>query len=177
MQHLIPPLPPHVEKTVSKKILVFLVGHIDMVRKKNASHLLSAAEEESLKNNKGALLALMKLSDYLQAGRVGILQIFREFDTSKDGLLQENELMQGLMKLECELTVGQCKALITFLDKDGEGEIDLSELDNCMKKYRQMKKQVRCVARCATKVVLVFGGGVLGCAVCSCLKQLLQRNT
>ena len=42
----------------------------------------------------------MKLDEYLTKSRTGILQIFREFDTSKDGLLQPSELMTGLMKLE-----------------------------------------------------------------------------
>jgi len=31
------------------------------------------------------------------------------------------------------MTIGQSKSLIKFLDKDGAGEIDLGELDECMK--------------------------------------------
>ena len=70
-----------------------------MVRKKgDVAHLLSSAESTALENNKGAILCIMKLDEYLTKNRVGILQIFREFDTSKDGLLQEDELMKGLMK-------------------------------------------------------------------------------
>jgi len=114
-----------------------------MAKVKNSSHLehlVDAEEEAKLSDNRGAVIAVKLLAEYMTAHKEGILQIFREFDTSKDGLLQSDEIEKGLIKLNIEITNSQIRALIAFLDKGGNGEVDLGELDECIKQYRKVKK-------------------------------------
>lgn len=59
--------------------------------------------------------------------------MFRDFDEDRNGLLSNSEILAGLMKLDVEMTQGQAKSLVSFLDQGGDGEIDLMELDICIK--------------------------------------------
>jgi Ca2+-binding EF-hand superfamily protein len=59
--------------------------------------------------------------------------VFRDFDEDRNGLLSNSEILAGLMKLDVEMTQGQAKSLVSFLDQGGDGEIDLMELDICIK--------------------------------------------
>ena len=114
-----------------------------MVKSKNSkhsSHLQSDAEKQALVDNLGAVMAVRKLDEYMSRHRLGIMQIFRDFDTSRDGRLQTEEIMGGLMKLDVEMTTGQAKALVAFLDRGHDGEVDLSELEQCIKDFRKAKK-------------------------------------
>eukprot|EP00520_Triparma_pacifica_P014633 CAMPEP_0118647982 /NCGR_PEP_ID=MMETSP0785-20121206/8904_1 /TAXON_ID=91992 /ORGANISM="Bolidomonas pacifica, Strain CCMP 1866" /LENGTH=648 /DNA_ID=CAMNT_0006540127 /DNA_START=181 /DNA_END=2124 /DNA_ORIENTATION=+ len=105
-----------------------------------ASHLQTNEEKQSLADNQGAVIAVKKLDEYMEEHKLGILQVFRDFDDDRNGLLSNSEILAGLMKLDVEMTQGQAKSLVTFLDQGGDGEIDLMELDNCIKDYRKHKK-------------------------------------
>jgi cAMP-dependent protein kinase regulator len=114
-----------------------------MVKSKNSkhsSHLVTEEEENKLAANRGAIIAVKALAEYMSLHKEGILQIFREFDTSRDGLLQSKEIEQGLRKLNIPVTKSQISALLSFLDQSNNGEVDLAELDECIKQYRRVKK-------------------------------------
>ncbi|GMH58343.1 hypothetical protein TrST_g9614 [Triparma strigata] len=113
---------------------------VKSVNSRHSSHLQSDSEKKELADNVGALMAVKKIDEYMNRHRLGVMNLFRDFDKSRDGLLQREEIMAGLMKLDVEMTMGQAKALVAFLDQGHDGEVDLAELDNCIKAFRKARK-------------------------------------
>jgi len=67
--------------------------------------------------------------------------VFRDFDDDRNGLLSNAEILAGLMKLDVEMTQGQAKALVAFLDQGGDGEIDLMEVRPELPAAQQQQQQ------------------------------------
>lgn len=118
---------------------------------RHSSHLQSDSEKKELADNVGALMAVKKIDEYMNRHRLGVMNLFRDFDKSRDGLLQREEIMAGLMKLDVEMTMGQAKALVAFLDQGHDGEVDLAEVraGEEQEKMQKSEPNIRTYARFA----------------------------
>ena len=69
-----------------------------------------------------------------QNGMKRISQLFSEFDTDRSGAIDASEFSQALEKMGINgMSPKVLKAVIGIVDKDGDGEIDLSELVDALK--------------------------------------------
>ena len=68
--------------------------------------------------------------------------VVAEFDTSGDGVLDRDELLAALIRLDGgTMSVYQAKQLMNWLDASGDGSIDVQELDAAMRLFRRRRKQ------------------------------------
>mmetsp|Transcript_22756 Transcript_22756/g.70463 ORF Transcript_22756/g.70463 Transcript_22756/m.70463 type:complete len:673 (-) Transcript_22756:374-2392(-) len=90
----------------------------------------------------GAIAVIHALSDYLRAARSTVAIVFKEFDSSRDGTLDESELKSALLDQLQLPDIGEREvaSLINFLDEGGDGEIDMGELSKAIKLYHRKKK-------------------------------------
>eukprot|EP00752_Nemacystus_decipiens_P007985 g7134.t1 len=63
-----------------------------------------------------------------------------DLDSSGDGKLSHNELEQALVELDINISTAQAHALVNFMDSDGDGEIDVKELDSTIRLYKRRKR-------------------------------------
>eukprot|EP01065_Artemidia_motanka_P049578 TRINITY_DN8243_c0_g2_i1.p5 TRINITY_DN8243_c0_g2~~TRINITY_DN8243_c0_g2_i1.p5 ORF type:complete len:134 (+),score=55.82 TRINITY_DN8243_c0_g2_i1:108-509(+) len=69
-------------------------------------------------------------SDLQRIGRAStVTDLFHRYDTSGDGLLQEDEMQQLLQSQGCVMSIEQVRTLIASIDADGDGCVSLSELE------------------------------------------------
>jgi len=70
------------------------------------------------------------LRKWLANTGLSIAALFDKFDTNADGMIDSDELRQGLLNLNlADLPPSQVERLIEQIDVDGNGEIDLKELE------------------------------------------------
>ena len=70
------------------------------------------------------------LRNWLSNTGLSIAALFEKFDTNGDGMIDSEELRQGLLSLNlADLPPSQVERLIEEIDIDGNGEIDLMELE------------------------------------------------
>ena len=90
----------------------------------------------------GAASVLGRLYEFITEGEQEkkIQDIFREYDSSGEGSLSHGELAMALDLLDMELTDEEVAALIAFLDGNGDGDVDLGELDEAMKGFLRIRR-------------------------------------
>ena len=81
-----------------------------------------AALRELLETVRRAIKEKMK-SDFLRA-----VDVFRAFDTDKSGMVDEQELSEGMKRLGVQLTEGEACDIFAAFDGDGSGAVDYKEL-------------------------------------------------
>ncbi|CAM9203647.1 unnamed protein product, partial [Discosporangium mesarthrocarpum] len=84
--------------------------------------------------------AISRLALYMARTGKGVVHIFKDFDTSGDGKLTHNELETALTELAVNITPSQAHSLVNFMDGDGDGEIDVKELDSAIRLYKRKKR-------------------------------------
>lgn len=71
------------------------------------------------------------LSDWLTATGLSTRDLFVKFDANNDGKITSEEFRNGLLSLKlADLPPSQIERLVTAIDEDGDGIIDLEELSN-----------------------------------------------
>ena len=74
-----------------------------------------------------------KARKFLAKNMQKAINLFRTMDTSGDGLIDQNELKDGLKKLGLALTEDEFGGLWRGLDADGSGACDLKELEGALR--------------------------------------------
>lgn len=83
--------------------------------------------------NSAALQAIDSMKSHLQKYNTSPSALFSSFDLNKDGDINHFELMEGLKSLGVEgLTPMDIGALVELLDINGDGQIQLSELERVL---------------------------------------------
>ncbi|CAN0088355.1 unnamed protein product [Ectocarpus sp. 6 AP-2014] len=91
-------------------------------------------------DHRQTIAAVSQLAAYMSRTGKGINHIFKDLDSSGDGKLSHQELERALVELDINITTVQAHALVTFMDNDGDGEIDVKELDSTIRLYKRRKR-------------------------------------
>ncbi|CAM9162591.1 unnamed protein product [Ectocarpus fasciculatus] len=91
-------------------------------------------------DHRQTIAAVSRLAAYMGRTGKGINHIFKDLDSSGDGKLSHQELERALVELDINITTIQAHALVTFMDNDGDGEIDVKELDSTIRLYKRRKR-------------------------------------
>eukprot|EP00903_Cladosiphon_okamuranus_P011857 g11138.t1 len=91
-------------------------------------------------DHKQTIAAISHLAAYMGRTGKGINHIFKDLDSSGDGKLSHHELERALVELDISITTTQAHALVNFMDSDGDGEIDVKELDSTIRLYKRRKR-------------------------------------
>eukprot|EP00622_Pseudochattonella_farcimen_P008004 FR744146.1.p1 GENE.FR744146.1~~FR744146.1.p1 ORF type:complete len:393 (+),score=123.71 FR744146.1:74-1180(+) len=94
--------------------------------------------------------ALREIDRYLSLRNMKTLDLFkmRSINTSAcvgdggDMLLSSDELIQLLKHTQVRLTRSEVESVIQFLDKDGNGELDIAELDVALRNARKKMRNI-----------------------------------
>ncbi|KAK2188231.1 hypothetical protein NP493_139g02012 [Ridgeia piscesae] len=71
-----------------------------------------------------------------------LLDLFKSLDKDQSGSLTREEFIDGLQSVDSPLSKAQLDELINMLDKDGDGEIDLTEILNINREFKDVKRKV-----------------------------------
>jgi calmodulin len=94
------------------------------------------AGAEAMKINQAKLVALQCLQRLLS--RSDAADIFKKFDMDGDGTISRMELQLGLRQIGENLTDLEIDAIMAIADKDGDGEVDYTELVKVVDMRHQM---------------------------------------
>ena len=91
----------------------------------------------SAPENIAALKAVDMMESHLKTNNIDSASMFSSFDLNKDGSINHFELMEGLKKIGVEgLTPLDIDALVSILDSDGDGKIQLIELQTILDQHQ-----------------------------------------
>ena len=82
-----------------------------------------------------------KARDFLKKNMQKAINLFRQMDTSGDGLVDEDELREGLKILGLDLTEEEFQGLWMGLDADGSGACDLKEIEAALRDTDPIRKK------------------------------------
>jgi Ca2+-binding EF-hand superfamily protein/RNA polymerase subunit RPABC4/transcription elongation factor Spt4 len=83
------------------------------------------------------------LSKWLSATGLAVSSLFSRFDANDDGEISSEELRDGLLALNlADLPPSQIEKLISILDEDGNGTIDLGELERIITGESSVEKVI-----------------------------------
>eukprot|EP00639_Heterosigma_akashiwo_P013873 CAMPEP_0206361560 /NCGR_PEP_ID=MMETSP0294-20121207/435_1 /ASSEMBLY_ACC=CAM_ASM_000327 /TAXON_ID=39354 /ORGANISM="Heterosigma akashiwo, Strain CCMP2393" /LENGTH=1159 /DNA_ID=CAMNT_0053806469 /DNA_START=117 /DNA_END=3598 /DNA_ORIENTATION=+ len=86
----------------------------------------------------GAASVLAAIDYQIQKG-AKIDLIFQQIDILKTGHISAEGLQMGLQLMNIDLPFSQVKLLVSFMDEDGDGTLDLIEFDRALYTFRQLK--------------------------------------
>lgn len=76
---------------------------------------------------------LVKIKGKLNRSKTRMIDVFRRFDTSGDGILSHAEFRTGLKHLGVDTADDDFKTLVAQLDKDNSGDVSILEFDKALK--------------------------------------------
>ncbi|GFR97330.1 leucine-rich repeat-containing protein [Elysia marginata] len=85
---------------------------------------------------------MTKLKEWLANAGYRLIDLMRTFDKDQSMTISIREFREGIASTKIPLTEEQLQILINKLDKDGDGEIDFSELVDGDKTHRQNKREI-----------------------------------
>ena len=99
--------------------------------------MINLQERLSAPENIAALKAVDMMESHLKTNNIDSASMFSSFDLNKDGSINHFELMEGLKKIGVEgLTPLDIDALVSILDSDGDGKIQLIELQTILDQHQ-----------------------------------------
>jgi len=84
----------------------------------------------------GAMRAMHRMIDHLEARKAVLTKIFRDYDKDGSGSIDRDELSAGLRALGLRLSREEVDGVMAYLDTDGGGDIDLEEFLEHFKQIR-----------------------------------------
>lgn len=84
--------------------------------------------ETSQKKQKQVIHPMTKLKNFIERKNIRLLDFFNMLDTDHSMSISRKEFSDGIEKSGINLSESEVVILLDFLDKDGDGEIDYSEL-------------------------------------------------
>ena len=99
--------------------------------------MINLQERLNAPENIAALKAVEMMESHLKTNNIDSASMFSSFDLNKDGSINHFELMEGLKKIGVEgLTPLDIDALVSILDSDGDGKIQLIELQTILDQHQ-----------------------------------------
>ncbi|XP_041354187.1 leucine-rich repeat-containing protein 74B-like [Gigantopelta aegis] len=83
-----------------------------------------------------------KFKQWVEKAGYRLIDVLRHFDRDNSMTISREELITGIEKLNIEMTKEQIEILLQRMDKDGDGEIDFSELVQEDTQHRKTKRNV-----------------------------------
>lgn len=85
--------------------------------------------------------ALWIIKEFIEEKDLTVAKLFAEFDEDGSNSVDYDEFRQGIKQAKIPLSSSQVDALINFIDMDGDGDIDFSELVLKMKEITKKRKE------------------------------------
>ncbi|KAK3089767.1 hypothetical protein FSP39_006361 [Pinctada imbricata] len=85
--------------------------------------------------------ALWTIKEYIERQNLTVAQLFAKFDEDGSNSVDYDEFRQGIKEAKIPLTSNQVDSLIKYIDIDGDGDIDFSELVLKMKEITHKRKE------------------------------------
>nr|XP_022312945.1 leucine-rich repeat-containing protein 74A-like isoform X1 [Crassostrea virginica] len=85
--------------------------------------------------------ALWIIKEFIEEKDLTVAKLFAEFDEDGSNSVDYDEFRQGIKQAKIPLVSSQVDALINFIDIDGDGDIDFSELVLKMKEITKKRKE------------------------------------
>ncbi|XP_070181522.1 leucine-rich repeat-containing protein 74A-like isoform X2 [Littorina saxatilis] len=95
---------------------------------------------------------LEALIKYSKSKNLRLVDLFSRFDLDKSGTMTRQELIRGVATAGIPLSIKQMDKLVAKLDRDGDGEIDFSELLDGYKRYMRNLHRKGICARTRLKI-------------------------
>ena len=124
-----------------------------------------------------AFQVLLALNDKLVEKRCRTVDLFRKIDESGDGVVSPDEFREGLTQFGFSPSNNEFRALMKYLDKDGDGEVDYREFDKAIKKVIKMESEEDRAKRLASERALEPVEGAVSDAYLQSLLEKCQKKS
>ncbi|XP_050410652.1 leucine-rich repeat-containing protein 74A isoform X1 [Patella vulgata] len=96
-------------------------------------------------NPKARVHPMVKLHSYIQKNNLRLVDFFNKFDKDKSMSVTHEEFLTGLVETGINLTEEETQQLLEELDRDGDGEINYSELVIGHTDFQEKERQMNMV--------------------------------
>lgn len=151
-----------IERNTTKTLKQVNFGNL-MVRKNFEELLVKLSDDRDIKIQFGGVLSdqprvkrkdddpmtklmndpLNKLKRFVEAAGYRMIDLLQQFDTDNSWSISLQELQEGVKKTGIDMTDPEIAELMKRLDKDGNGEIDFSELIEGDNENRKTRREVK----------------------------------
>jgi hypothetical protein len=119
---------------------------IEKNKKESQQRHASAANRTTPTPDVDIVKVLLRMDAYMRKQQIRCIDLFRQrnFNISfekGDNKLDVGEFKKGLLLMGMELSRGEVQVVVNHLDSNGDGEIDVQELDTIMKQARREAKE------------------------------------
>lgn len=82
-----------------------------------------------------------RIDTYMKRKHLRVIDLFRFCDADGNGSISPQEMIETLSQMEIQLTPEQGRDFINYIDKDGDGMIDVDEFEELMRLARRNEAQ------------------------------------